>query len=240
VSKFISVSSEVVQKAHGQAGRAGENPPQIQWFQGQSTEEKLERAIDVVTTARKLLRTTETKLSDPKDKHVREWASHYFDTDDVMLKADLDRIGYVIRMTKTGLETDANLRLKLGREEESLGRRAGVTMKTGTVNVSKLGTVKPWGDQHLRVMNLRTDNAVHYGAIHISESRLNEELGPKSLIHEATHRYAGTHDYWIWEDSGLKIDGVSPVKRGDARWKLCSLLNADSYAWFIYMVANGY
>ena len=202
MSDFISVSSDALQKAQLSTGRRGENPPQIQWFQGGSTEEKLDRAIDVLTTARKLLRTTDLKLSDPKDKHVREWASHYFNTDDVMLKADVDRIGYVIRMTKTGLETDVNLRLKLGRDEESLGRLAGVTMKTGSVNRSKLGTDKPWGEQHHRVINLGRDDAVHCGAIHISETRLNEELGSKSLIHEATHRYAGTHDIGFGKTTG--------------------------------------
>jgi hypothetical protein len=67
-------------------------------------------------------------------------------------------------------------------------------------------------------------------------------IGPLSIIHEATHRFAQTTDYdrigyrenddtgWLKPEQGNRFQG--PLTHDQA------LRNADSYAWFAYKVGR--
>jgi hypothetical protein len=83
------------------------------------------------------------------------------------------------------------------------------------------------------------------GTIRIRGARLEDsQLGPVTLLHEASHRYAGTFDYWYFPDDAgkrpLELKEYEEVDKrclaGDPGKKV--LHNADSYAWFIYWIGG--
>ena len=88
--------------------------------------------------------------------------------------------------------------------------------------------------------NIRTsayDGKKHrFGAIKIAQDVLdNKDLGPVVIIHEATHKYAGTWDCWYYDARGEKV-----IKRHTRGYmvKANALQNADSYAWFMWNVSR--
>ncbi|HZX48561.1 MAG TPA: hypothetical protein VFF47_05020 [Nitrospirota bacterium] len=139
------------------------------------------------------------------------------------------KIGTVLNQTLTGLAN--NIPLKLGREEESKGRHGYTTMKTNSN--------KELQPHHNKVIDARRGGEeVQFGEIHISYDRMLSEFSPKTLIHEATHKYAATHDYWIYKDDGLTPDGNGKTFIEEKLLKSSALNNADSYAWFFIMLAK--
>jgi hypothetical protein len=68
-----------------------------------------------------------------------------------------------------------------------------------------------------------------YGAIKLERKRLEGPLGYQTLIHEASHKYAGTHDYAYFDDTG-----ENPTPTWGLKDKM--ITNADSYAWFVVRV----
>lgn len=74
------------------------------------------------------------------------------------------------------------------------------------------------------------------GAIHVKGSALSlgkgGDVAARLLIHEATHKYAGTYDYHYF--TGLTGE-LSADPWGDQDK---ALMNADSYAWFVWEVGD--
>ena len=74
------------------------------------------------------------------------------------------------------------------------------------------------------------------GAMHLKGSALSlgrsNDVATRLLIHEATHKFAGTYDYHYF----TTLDGA----QGTDPWgdKRQALANADSYAWFVWEVGD--
>jgi hypothetical protein len=90
--------------------------------------------------------------------------------------------------------------------------------------------LKPY---HSIVQDISDEASYIAGSIHIRKGILkHSSWGVLVLIHEATHKYAGTvdHAYYTYQSCGEDLDGDMT--------NLKALSNADSYAWFIMNVGN--
>jgi hypothetical protein len=188
-------------------------------------------AANAVADAIKLLERVDAQLHNkkPSDKVVK-YASRYFLTDAKSIsEADLDIIKTVITKTRNGLS--GNVTLKVGVEKG--GTRGYVTGKRQN------GAARP-ATQGFHNVAASMDDGREWrqGAIHVSGARFEDErLGVKTLIHEATHKYAGTIDYVYMHDDGTGSRG-DPSATFDNKTK--ALMNADSYAWFVLKVGRSY
>jgi len=66
------------------------------------------------------------------------------------------------------------------------------------------------------------------GDIHVSFERLNSPMGPKTLIHEAAHKFANRGDFSYMYD----FQYAKAITAAD------TLLNADSYAWLCFLAPS--
>lgn len=167
---------------------------------------------------------------DPLPAAGRMLAARYFLTDEQAgpSKKDLARIWTVLRATLVGLSGD--LTLKVGAEIEdgdpsTMGyvmRWKGEATKAHHSYVPSLQARKfPW----------QKPTSYVRGAIHITTDTVIGSLGLVTLIHEATHKYAGTVDYCYFDDD----DGMTPTSKFTNKDK--ALTNADSFAYFAVKVA---
>lgn len=215
-------------------------------------EEQLSRLIDisafVLTQARLALRNTGLSLeSKPLAELLVDSAARYFSVNlqEMASSSDLFNIKRVLKDLDKGLNGDVTIKT---------GHRVGKGDKDvyGQVNVENVTEGSHNGDpdakllvdnpqfrpqyQHAKVhhnftIDLSTGDLLLTHAIKMDSDLL---LGPphlavKTLLHEASHKYAGTVDH------GLFLDGnprQPPLRKAQA------LANADSYAWFI--VVAGY
>ena len=87
---------------------------------------------------------------------------------------------------------------------------------------------------HNKAFSLGRDRLETKGAMQMSDKVLAQgRLGVITLIHEATHKYAGTRDYSYFDD-----DSITPESTFDD--KNLALQNADSYAYFILKVGRSW
>lgn len=159
---------------------------------------------------------------------VREYAHRYFLTQKSGISlGDLQRIQTVINMTRTGLESDVTIKTgaMVGRKWLDNGTFVDKDVH-GSVRPRELNDMKH--DYHNPVVDLDDGKTYRMGAIRIDDKTLGSEvLGLVTLIHEATHKFAGTNDYCYFKKDGITPDGTFN-DRAEA------LKNADSYAWFVY------
>jgi ribosomal protein S24E len=167
--------------------------------------------------------------------------------------ASLEKIRRVLNLIYNGLQSD--ITLKVG---PSIKSKSGMGDANGSVNIyqspskeaaerkveEKWAQKKDWyslvaesaGDGYSRAT----------GAIKITTSRLMQDLGVKTLLHEASHKYAGTTDEWYYRDSAPDETIVieekgSPVNAAggiDEASRKRAMRNADSFAWFIYLLGS--
>jgi len=148
-----------------------------------------------------------------------------------MAEGELEVIKSVLNLTSTGLCCDVTLKVgdNVGRNDADV---EGMVMRHQTQDGKEpLKKTKPWHDE---VLAMDETGSYRTGAIHIRGGRLEQKgFGTKTLLHEATHKYAGTADRYYFEDDGktmIDLDGkalTSPITD-----ELVGLINADSYAWF--------
>lgn len=184
-------------------------------------------AKDAVSDSRKLLRNALSAVNGLwLSKDVVRYANRYFLTDaDCIDKKDLATIKSVITLTKNGLH-GPTMALKVAKSEDGIN---GMVMGWSAGNKAAPST-KPY---HNNVTMLNGGKGARMGAIHVTGDRLDMgRLGVKTMVHEATHKYAGTDDYCYFDD-----DGETP--RGTFNSKQRALANADSYAWFVLKVGRG-
>jgi hypothetical protein len=173
-----------------------------------------------------------------------EVASKYFQTpSDRIDDADLATIRKVVTEVWTGLSGDVTIKTseKVGKaktwdkdknrqETDDLGQvTPGAWDKEGVHY--PLPFSKPYHNIHV----LASDSKKYrFGAIKIAQDVLRDRvLGPVTIIHEATHKYAGTGDYWYYDDKGIDVADNSTLGN-----KTEALHNADSYAWFMWYVRH--
>jgi hypothetical protein len=178
-------------------------------------------AVSAHGDALKLLRRTNGHIYNKKlSSDVLRYANRYFLTDRKLIEArDLVIMKLIITKIWNGLSGD--ITLKIG----DLG--AGTL---GEVN-SKIGKpdVKAY---HNQMMYADSGVVERSGAIRLSDEAMNGgSLGVLTLIHEASHKYAGTMDYCYFKSDGLTPESTFTDKN-------YALVNADSYAWFVVKVGR--
>ncbi len=149
---------------------------------------------------------------------VQRYAKRYFLTDGKSIsEGDRLLIKTILIKTLTGLTGD--VAVKVGPDAKAYGF---VSVKGGDSSKS----------YHNQMVFADGDNG-RVGAIHIDSDTLETEkrLGVVTLIHEATHKYAGTMDYCYFDNNSRDPDGEFTQKQ-------YALVNADSYAWFVLKVGR--
>jgi hypothetical protein len=144
-------------------------------------------------------------------------------------KSELAQMRSVVTATRTGLSNDITLKVGsvIGRNgSDPHGAVAYVVGNQGSkphhTVVPSLGPTKHfWQSQPDKVR----------GAMKLRDKTLLGPLGIVTLIHEATHKFAGTIDYSYFGD-----DGLTPESKFTSREK--ALANADSYAFFVVNVGE--
>lgn len=192
--------------------------------------------------------------ADPPGPLARPLLGTYFFLDPVNPNASaVNKVRATMELVKNGLQSD--ITLKVGPEIESKRGdgdvNGSVTLNRHMSNQSAAKAVlKKWQegkDWYNLVPDVNGRYALANGAIKISTARLMQDLGVKTLLHEASHKYAGTEDEWYyrddWPDALVLIrDKLSPVDdtgtlRPEAPKR--ALRNADSFAWFVYLLGVG-
>jgi len=157
---------------------------------------------------------------------VLKYAHRYFltprhDFPDYLLR----QVKSLIVKVQNGLSGDVTIKT---------GGRVGSGNSDDNGEVSFSASATPHKSYHNRVYDYEDREMVTAGAIKIDKDRLQQgQLGLKTLIHEATHKYAGTTDYCYFDD-----DGETP--RTAFTDRLMAVINADSYAWFIVKVGRSW
>ena len=159
-------------------------------------------------------------------------AGHYFliDTKVGPKAKELELIKRVLTSTLTGLSSDIMLKIgkTVGRDEDP-GTMGAVSRSVGSAGTKSYHTVvptmKPAGF-------LKKPETYVRGAMKLQDSVLLGELGVVTLIHEATHKFAGTYDYCYFDDA------TGYVPRSKFTNKEKALANADSHAYFAVRVGR--
>lgn len=156
---------------------------------------------------------------------VLKYAHRYFLTPkDSVPDYVLNFIKPIIVQVQNGLSGDVTI--KTGGRVGS-----GNSDDNGEVNFTTADGHKSY---HNRVFDYEDKEMVTTGAIKIDKDRLTQGiLGMKTLIHEASHKYAGTTDYCYFKD-----DGETPRTTFDDLAQ--AVINADSYAWFIVKLGRSW
>jgi hypothetical protein len=180
------------------------------------------------------------KLSDG----LLEIASHYFLTPREKIDdSDLATIKSVVNKVWTGLSGDVTIKTgeNVGKAE-NWDQDRKETDDYGQVTAREIRSMsrrrfgrkkpKPYHNKHVWA---RDGKKYRFGAIKIAQDVLSDEaLGPVVIIHEATHKYAGTWDCWHYDDHGIVVEKMFTMSTD----KTLALQNADSYAWFMWYVSG--
>ncbi len=177
--------------------------------------------------ARELLQVTLAQLNGPKlGSACKRFCARYFLTPATgPSPADLDKIKNVLLLTANGLNADMTVKvgLNVGRNDKDVH---------GSVRQRGGAPTKPY---HTEIIDLDDGETWRTGAIRMDQTTLltGGRLAVVTLIHEGTHKFAGTNDYCYFKDDALTPNGVFTDKNE-------ALKNADSYAWFAYKMGNTY
>ncbi|MBX9752059.1 MAG: M35 family metallopeptidase [Roseococcus sp.] len=144
-------------------------------------------------------------------------------------KKELRQMRYVVSATRAGLSGDMTLKIgeNVGRGDKDVHGSVAVTEGThGTKPYHTVGT-------ELSTSRFNFGGPVNEvrGAMKLSNTTLIGPIGLVTLIHEATHKYAGTVDYCYFKNDGVQPDGTFTNR-------LKALANADSYAWFVVAIGK--
>jgi len=201
-----------------------------------------------VTNLPRLLQEARAKLeqadvvlrSSPLTPTVLELCRRYFLTGGAPKAEELVEIHRIISSTRTGLASDATFKVwKWDVFDDNPETDGAVNLRKEHDSKSAEGlTLRGYGGRpekphHVFVEHMKpTDpGRKRSGMIKISEYALSDDTrGVCTLIHEATHRFAGTWDYYYFDDAGLV------ARPADFANKEYALGNADSYAWFVMKI----
>lgn len=176
-----------------------------------------------------MLQRTRDRLNQvPLSSDVIDFARIYFKTGTTAIEpADLAEIKKRLEMVKVGL--GGNLTIKIG---TNVGR--GDKPMNGVVAASTKAPTQPY---HNQVINMVDNKLMRKGAMRLFQERILSDgvLGTKTLIHEATHKYAGTTDKCIFSDFNDTAPRANQTPLPD---KAAGLMNADSYAYFVVKVGT--
>jgi len=163
--------------------------------------------------------------------------------------------------TMNGLNADIQLRVVEEVPVSSMNVGGAVAKVDEIVGVS---SEKPLSKGQNLVHDLLTGKEIRHGDIFLEREMVNKEGNAgasgykpvKVIIHEATHKFAGTIDYWYFpERDGVQsaagaddIGGRKGSQVGTAtkfgenahnkEGPVLARMNADSFAWFCYWVGS--
>jgi len=193
-----------------------------------------------VDFCRALCLKTRSRLTQP-DKDIKKYGYRYFFLDpDTDNSKSYKTIDYIVGLIETGL-AEKGLVIKVN---SSLDQTQNVT---GYVNARPLA----FDSNGTEVIKKGKENgtlvACHdpsggtttkrAGAIHVKLSTIKDvRNGVQTLLHEASHRYGGTHDFG--SKGYFNNSGDCPRNPAEFYLPAQALYNADSYGWFILKVGR--
>jgi hypothetical protein len=208
----------------------------------------LEKATAVVQLARSALNTANQKVSGklPWSSAVNELAALYFRTPaEGPSEEQAKTIRGVIAASQTGLMGVLSLKLM-----DMGGTRASVPQNSRSFLEENALQVKSSWKEHIETddegqpvktiyaLGIRFDRDYLHGGDYFDKEQGRKVAGPtlelraKTLVHEATHRFANTKDHAYFKDNGQDID-TAEIKNPPANTEVKKWLdNADSYGWF--------
>jgi hypothetical protein len=184
---------------------------------------------DDIKLARTYLANTLAQLQNQQPPGaVLKYAHRYFLTPENAIPApDLQKILSVIVKTGNGLAGDQTIKVGLlvGRDDKDVHGSVRQRMRANTKSY------------HNQAVDLDDGDTWRMGAMRIDADTLEKggRLGVVTLIHEATHKYAGTNDYCYFKNNSRDPNPGTGKSFND---KAEALKNADSYAWFTYKVGR--
>jgi hypothetical protein len=180
----------------------------------------LEAALKLLESADALLRAKK------HSKDLLRYAHKFFLTDEkTIAAADLTTIQTIVTKIWNGLAGDVTIKAgtNVGRNDKDV---SGAVRGRETV-----GTARSY---HNVEVDLDDNKPKTMGAIRMDqETLLDGRLGVVTLIHEASHKYAGTIDYCY-------LKNADQTPRGTFDDKSKALINADSYGWFVVKVGRSF
>ncbi|WP_291295786.1 hypothetical protein [Elioraea sp.] len=192
--------------------------------------DRKDQATDAVSRARYMVTYVAAVVSSLPSAQasgaVQDYGEYYFQTGGGLGQAELDIIRPVLVLIQNGLTQATNVKVISGRDGT-----AGYVNPHASLKKMRWTTGTKMRD---RKGNLVTQRTVHRGDIHISARRLRQGiwLAAKTIIHEASHKFASTADFgkrgYTDDDSGLFwAAGLTADE---------ALNNAESYARFVLHV----
>lgn len=170
--------------------------------------------------------------------HVQRYAKRYFLVDALTEAIANNKIKPILELTLNGLNL-AGMRIAVRTQIDPTDPDGGVTHNQFTRGRGAKGDVK----------SLEDGFTYQYDVINIATRMLsNEDMhrnAVQTIIHEATHKYAGTWDYCYFDAAGEKP--TTAYQRGfvniyaDRRGFVdveAATQNADSFAWFAYKISR--
>jgi hypothetical protein len=184
-----------------------------------------EYAKDAVVFADQALDATITHLNTGDQELTCQFARRYFMVG-WLEGADLETVKTRLIATRNGLRGKTfALKIHAGSNTSEEGA-VGHTPLRYKWDGSGPPKKKYW--YHNKVGHLSEQKTYRVGAIHISRMRLEDlQLACKTIIHEATHKYAGTYDECYFTE-----DGEEPALGYTLESKKAAMANADSLAWY--------
>jgi hypothetical protein len=173
--------------------------------------------------AGELLKKTQARLHSTalfSDALLHHFAGTYFLVHEQPIAAkDAALISAVVTKVLNGLASDVTLKV---------GTNVGRGDQDVVGQVRRLPGARGRKPYHAEVSSLDDNKPYRTGAMHIAQDVFGGPQGVRALIHEASHKYAGTIDYCYFDDTGDRPLGVFKERSR-------ALINADSYAWFVMM-----
>ena len=143
------------------------------------------------------------------------------------MKSDFSTVNSVLVCTLNGMNT-SSFALKIRPHKNSYGYVVKPVARKSPVP-------KDW---HNSVTNMRDGSTRIAGAIHLSAKLLNDAddrgRAAHTVIHEATHKYAGTEDYCYFSQQ----ENGDPKPKTDFTLRERALRNADSFAWIAFAIGD--
>lgn len=198
------------------------------------TKARLGQAIQLLLNADRLMRAYRNPAEAGNFRTlINGYARTYFRLQQDDIPDELaGYIQIVITKVLNGLTGDVSI--KIG---DNVGK-AGNGPVHGIITAKPLENVQGAPKPHQNdVENFITLNGKRYGAIRLERKSFERRnMGIVVLIHEATHKYAGTIDYGYFDENGQPR--LPDLQGGQFDEELAIYQNADSYAYFIFHVGR--
>jgi uncharacterized membrane protein len=197
-------------------------------------------ALKQLEEARKFVAAAKLRLDD--NNSVTPYAKHYFLTKDMFSAGELATVKTIVRKIEDGLS--GNIWLKVGETRTRADVQAAKKNPPGG-RVSQKALLddgrrvaKSLARKYQNIIDVAPADGINgtarMGAIHIDKDVLGNALGIQTLIHEASHKFAGTvdHCYFSHEKPWGQILGNLTTSEK-------ALNNADSFAFLLFLLGGG-